>query len=142
MFKQVVFASVITTAAVGLLCASQPNSKVNVVSKVPPADGRQMYVSYCASCHGMDGRGQGPVASRLRTPPADLTQLSKTNKGEFPSEYVTSVLQSGTSAPGHGTTDMPVWGTIFAQMDGGQESLTKKLRIANLSEYLKTIQAD
>jgi mono/diheme cytochrome c family protein len=142
MLKRIVFASVITAAAVGLAYASQPKSKVNVIKNEPAGNGKQMYMSYCASCHGMDGKGKGPVASSLKTPPADLTLLRKNNKGLYPSDYVTSVLQTGTSAPAHGTTAMPVWGTIFAQMDGGQQSLTKKLRITNLSEYLKTIQAE
>lgn len=141
MFKRVIFASVITTAAVGLLCASQPNSKTVVVGKEPASNGRQMYMSYCASCHGADGRGRGPVASSLTIPPADLTRLSKNNNGKYPSDHVVSVLQSGTSTPGHGSAAMPVWGSIFAQMDGGQRSLTKTLRISNLNDYLQSIQA-
>lgn len=142
MLKRFVFASLITAVAVGLGYASESNSKVNIVSNQPASSGKQMYMSYCASCHGVDGRGNGPVASSLKTQPADLTLLRKNNKGRYPSDHVTTVLQSGTSVPAHGTSSMPVWGTIFAQLDGGQQSLTKRLRIANLAEYLKTIQAD
>lgn len=142
MFKRAALASVITTAAVGLLYATESNAKVNIVRNVAPSNGRQMYMSYCASCHGLDGRGRGPMATSLKTPPADLTQLSSANNGKFPSEYVISVLQSGASAPGHGRTAMPVWSSIFARMDGGQGSLTTKLRITNLSDYLKRLQAD
>ena len=142
MFRRVVLASVIATAVVGLSYASQSDSKVNMVGHEPASDGRQMYMSYCASCHGADGRGNGPLATSLKTPPSDLTRLSNNNKGEYPSNYVTSVLQSGISAPGHGTTAMPVWGSIFARLDGGQSSLTKALRISNLNQYLRKIQAN
>ena len=142
MFRRVALASLITTALVGLGYASQSDSKVNIVRHEPASDGRQMYMSYCASCHGVDGRGSGPVASSLKTPPSDLTALSKNHNGEYPSNYVISVLQSGISAPAHGTTAMPVWGSIFAQLDGGQTSLTKTLRISNLNAYLRKIQAN
>ncbi len=34
--------------------------------------GREVYELRCESCHGLSGRGDGTVAERLRTPPADL----------------------------------------------------------------------
>lgn len=142
MLKRIFFASLIATAAVGAGFASEPNTKTIVIGKEPASNGRQMYMSYCASCHGADGRGRGAVATSLTIPPADLTKLRKNNKGKYPTPYVISVLQSGTSTPGHGTAAMPVWGSIFAQMDGGQRSLTKALRISNLNQYLESIQAD
>ena len=141
MLKRTVLATVIASAAVGLVFASQPKPKVIVVGKQPAGSGRQMYMSYCASCHGADGRGDGPLAPYLKIQAADLTQLSNNNHGRYPSTYVLSVLQSGTSTPGHGTAAMPVWGSLFAEMDGGQRSLTKALRISNLSGYLETIQS-
>lgn len=141
MLGRVFLGTLITAAAIGVCYASQPSSKMDVVRNEPASNGKQMYVSYCASCHGVDGRGRGPVASSLKIPPADLTQLTRNNNGKYPSTHVVSVLQSGASTPGHGTTDMPVWGSIFAQMDGGQRSLTKTLRISNLSDYLQSIQA-
>ena len=56
-------------------------SAQTVVKKGPPpttspANGREMYVTYCAACHGVDGKGNGPVASSLKTAPTDLTQLA------------------------------------------------------------------
>ena len=142
MFWRIVLATLVTAAAAGLGYASGSNSTTIVIGKQPASSGRQMYTSYCASCHGMDGRGNGPLASSLNITPADLTQLSKNNHGRYPEHHVILVLQSGASTPEHGTTAMPVWGSVFAQMDGGQRSLTRALRISNLSEYLKTIQAN
>jgi mono/diheme cytochrome c family protein len=141
MFNRLVLGSLIISAAVGLVYASQSDSKTIVIGNQPASNGKQMYMSYCASCHGVDGRGSGPLASSLQIPPADLTQLSKNNHGKYPSTRVISVLQSGASTPGHGTAAMPVWGSVFARMDGGERSLTKALRMSNLSGYLETIQA-
>ena len=46
--------------------------------------GRQYFVRYCSACHGMTGHGDGPVASALRTPPADLTRIAQRHGGHFP----------------------------------------------------------
>ena len=47
------------------------------VKAVSPASGKEMYMSYCAVCHGTDGKGGGPAASALKVPPTDLTLLSE-----------------------------------------------------------------
>src|SRR5580700_5256007 len=80
------------------------------------ASGKGMYVSYCAACHGADGKGGGPAASALKTPPADLTMLSKNNGGKYPALKVTSTIRNGTSNPAHGSKEMPVWGSLFLEM--------------------------
>src|SRR5690242_7166046 len=57
--------------------------------------GRTMYKQYCAVCHGEEGKGQGPFASTLKVPPADLTALAKRHGGKFPYDYVSGVLLFG-----------------------------------------------
>ena len=99
-----------------------------------------MYVSFCAPCHGIDGRGHGPVATSLRTPPTDLTQFSRDNHGKFPMNHVMTVLTFGANTPAHGTAGMPVWGQVFDRMNV-TEPQVRMLRISNLSRYLETIQA-
>ena len=42
------------------------------------------FVAYCASCHGVDGMGNGPLADTLKVRPTDLTVISKKNDGHFP----------------------------------------------------------
>jgi mono/diheme cytochrome c family protein len=110
------------------------------VAKTAPVSGKQMYGSYCASCHGVDGKGDGPVGASLKYPPADLTVLSRNNGGKFPSAHVASVLQLGARIPSHGDAEMPVWGPVLGKMDQAN-SLDRPLRISNLSRYLETIQA-
>jgi mono/diheme cytochrome c family protein len=119
--------------------ASQPNANVTIpVKHTSPSSGKQMYVNYCAPCHGLDGRGSGPVASALKVPPTDLTLLSKNNNGKYPDSHVAAILQSGTIAS-HGSAEMPVWGPIFGKMNE-VSSQDKTLRINNLNRYLETLQ--
>lgn len=100
--------------------------------------GADMFRGYCAPCHGPRGVGDGPAAKALLTKPADLTQLSRRNKGEFPAQRVAMVLEFGLAVPAHGSTDMPTWGDTFRVM--GDEA-TVRQRVSALTRYLETIQA-
>lgn len=101
--------------------------------------GAQLYHNHCASCHGLDGKGNGPAAPALKAKPTDLTQLAKNNGGKFPSDPVWFVLSNKSGYPSHGSKDMPIWGPIFSQMEMDQGM--GSLRVHNLTEYLKSIQA-
>ncbi len=116
------------------------NSKVVIpLQKTAPADGRQMFVNYCAPCHGRNGHGNGPVAAALKRQPADLTLMSRSNGGKFPGVHVTAVLEYGVNIPSHGTAEMPIWGPLLAKMSQGS-SLERMLRISNLRRYIEEIQ--
>ena len=118
MFKRLFFTALAAAVVVGMGYAQQSTSKITIPVKGTPAySGKQMYASYCAPCHGVDGRGNGPVADSLKVAPADLTVLSREHNGKFPATHVISVLQFGTETPAHGSIEMPVWGPIFGQMD-------------------------
>jgi mono/diheme cytochrome c family protein len=121
--------------------ADQSASKVLVsLPQTTPVSGAQMYSSYCGSCHGANLKGNGPSATALKTPPADLTLLSKQNGGKFPSAHVNSVLLFGARIPAHGSIEMPVWGPVLDKMDQANTQQTQ-LRISNLSRYLESFQA-
>jgi mono/diheme cytochrome c family protein len=98
-----------------------------------------MYQEHCATCHGADARGSGPLASLLKTPPADLTLLTKHHGGKFPKEYVSSVLEFGPGPTAHGSSDMPAWGPIFRYYDKQNERAVQQ-RIRNLCNYLESLQ--
>ena len=104
-----------------------------------PASGKEMFMSYCASCHGKDARGDGPAAASLKTPPADLTTLAKRNGGKYPSDRVTTILRGQAKLGSHGDQEMPVWGPVFWKMSAGHEEVVQQ-RIANLSRYLESLQ--
>ena len=115
------------------------------IKKVPleptsAASGKEMFAHYCAVCHGPDGRGNGPAASALKTLPADLTQLATRANGKFPKEHVTTILSGMGNVSAHGSAEMPVWGELFRDLGNGDEQRAI-LRIANLTSYVKSMQA-
>lgn len=139
MFKH----SLLVAMAAGLILAAgyadQSRKIVIGVQKTSPTDGKQMYTSYCAPCHGINGRGNGPAAQAMRTQPSDLTVLARANKGKFPETHVMAILQFGSEIPSHGSATMPIWGPIFGKM-GPQSSHEKELRMGNLTRYLAGMQ--
>ena len=142
MFKRVLslFAVLVSVAAL----ASAQGAKMTVpVPNTPANDGKQMFVSYCASCHGLDGRGGGPTAAALKSAPADLSQISKKNGGVYPETHMVAVLKFGVETDAHGSKSMPIWGPALAGVDHAQagQQDTLSLRIANLVNYVKTLQA-
>jgi len=118
---------------------AKPEVKHAPVPIASPASGKEMFMSYCASCHGKDAKGNGPAASALKQLPADLTTLAKRHGGKYPSDRVTSVLRGQANLMAHGDQDMPVWGPVFWTMSGGHEEQVQ-MRIANLNRYLESIQ--
>lgn len=75
--------------------------------------GKAEFQSSCASCHGADGKGKGPVSAELKVPPADLTVLAKNNHGVFPTNAVYETIYGSKTVPAHGTREMPIWGERF-----------------------------
>lgn len=103
--------------------------------------GRDLFNFYCASCHGVDGKGGGHVAPALKTRPPDLTTLAQQNGGTFPAAKVDEVIrgEARATASAHGSSDMPVWGPIFRGLDSRKE--VNDARIENLVKYIESIQA-
>lgn len=110
------------------------------IKPTSPASGQEMFTTYCAVCHGTDGKGGGPAASALKVPPTDLTQLSKNNGGKFPALKVSAAIRGEGDVPAHGSKDMPVWGSLFWSMSHGHEGEVQQ-RVANLTKYIESLQA-
>jgi mono/diheme cytochrome c family protein len=106
------------------------------------ASGRDTFLRYCASCHGPEGRGDGPLAGSLTRPPTDLTQLAKKNGGRYDERAVMSVIDGRRQVIEHGTRDMPVWGAIFEDEGRGEPypAYHSLLQSRFLVDYLATIQ--
>ena len=118
---------------------SKSTVKREAAPMTSPASGKEMFVSYCASCHGKDAKGNGPAANALKQLPADLTTLAKRNGGKYPSDKITSILRGQTSLMAHGDQEMPVWGPVFWRMSQGHEEQVQ-MRIANLNHYSESLQ--
>jgi mono/diheme cytochrome c family protein len=112
--------------------------------------GRNEFVQSCASCHGVSGKGDGPVANSLRPRPADLTRLSEANNGIFPVSRVHEVIDGRIERLVHGTRDMPVWGERYIRemINPDSQGFVSKewaeamvrRRISALVEYISTLQ--
>jgi mono/diheme cytochrome c family protein len=107
--------------------------------------GRDEYVFHCASCHGLDGRGDGPAAGSFKTKPANLTLLSRRNGGVFPAKRVSATIDGTAIVAAHGSREMPVWGEIFERQGSNTYNRAAtarevRERIQRLVDYLKSIQ--
>ncbi len=112
----------------------------NVPAKyTPPTSGAEMYRSYCASCHGLDMRGDGPAARSLKNGVPDLTQMAKKNRGKFPSERVAQMIVGESLVAAHGSKGMPVWGPAFLAMDQRDRGVVQ-LRAKNLARHIEEQQ--
>jgi len=124
-----------------------PDENAGVDTPLRLALGHNDYETYCASCHGQEGHGDGPVAEFLALTPADLTKLARKNGGIFPVERITEVIDGRQQVKTHGPRDMPVWGDWFdaeAEAPGlraSEREIVIHERIEALVAFLKTIQA-
>lgn len=118
--------------------AGKPTLKREVAKKTPLDSGSVMFHEYCAPCHGSRGMGDGPAAAALKKPPANLSTLAQRNNGTFPQQRVEQVLRHGVDYPSHGSSEMPIWGPTFRALSADEQAVT--LRIANISDYLRTLQ--
>jgi mono/diheme cytochrome c family protein len=123
-----------TLALFGFVAACAPEAT--------PPSGEALYNRYCASCHGADAKGDGPVAASLRIPPPDLTMLAQRAGGRFDEAAVMGAIDGRRIIAGHGTREMPVWGAVFEQelKDSTYPGYTGMLRSRTLSDYVRTLQ--
>jgi hypothetical protein len=124
-----------------LLCAvasfGQQSSPRKLIDSM---EGKDLYQAYCASCHGTDAKGNGPVAVALKGPIPDLTTAAKRNRGVFPRDEMEKMImgEKPGSRPAHGSRDMPVWGPVFHKVENDRDYAL--VRVRRLVEYLKTLQ--
>jgi len=110
----------------------------------PIAAGRAAYRARCASCHGLEARGDGPVGAALRIAPPDLTWLAERHDGTFPRAYVIDVVTGRVALAVHGTREMPVWSDRLAPTDGAGATAAATLYarrvVESLATYLESLQ--
>jgi mono/diheme cytochrome c family protein len=132
----------LSTLAMAALYAQ--NESRPVIRKTPAvrtsvASGKEMYLAYCAACHGADGKGEGPASAALKSRPSDLTGLAERNAGKFPELKVFGAINGDLHVTAHGSKDMPTWGAVFRRMDGAGAAGVN-LRIRNLTKYIESLQ--
>ena len=122
----------------GVTCgAAGQRPEDRVPSETTIESGRDTYLFHCAACHGRTGKGDGPVGSTLKAAPPDLTTLAKRRGGRFPQADVT-VFIVGRRPSAHGSSDMPVWGPLFRELNPFDSRVD--VRLSRLVDYLKSMQ--
>ena len=119
------------------------NAQQKVIKEVPARmthsmEGVDLFREYCAVCHGVTAKGDGPAASALKKHPTDLTQLSRKHAGKFPALAVQTEIKGSNEIIEHGTREMPMWGSIFSQ--SGQQRDLGDMRVASLLKYIEGLQ--
>jgi mono/diheme cytochrome c family protein len=105
------------------------------------SNGRGTFRTYCATCHGLEARGDGQLAEHLKVKPANLTEITKRNEGgEFPFDLVVQIIDGRQKVKGHGGGEMPVWGDAFRVTESGHTEEQVQARIGNLAHFLWSIQ--
>jgi len=101
--------------------------------------GEQLYMRFCASCHGTSGQGDGVVAKSLTVMVPDLTRIARRQGGVFPEEQVRRIIDGRETRPPHGDRAMPVWGYEFSSHAGGAGAKTDAM-LQRLTDYLRSLQ--
>lgn len=147
MIANVLTRLVIAALGAGFACAAQAED-VDI--------GKSEFQTSCASCHGTDGRGKGPVSGQLKVSPSDLTVLAKNNGGVFPTNAVFEIIHGSKAVAAHGTREMPIWGERFNpivalphnvdpsywKLAGPEKApeVVVRMRILSVVDYLSRIQ--
>ena len=136
----------IVCAAAGFMMLSLTGARVDAQTvkqgtapRIQSVEGVDTYKAYCAVCHGPQAKGNGPAATALKKVPADLTTIAKRNGGKFSAPDVEAVIIGQQVLASHGSRDMPIWGPVFQAL--APDSSFMKLRVLNLVDYIKSIQA-
>jgi mono/diheme cytochrome c family protein len=113
-------------------------------SEPPAPTGEILYLRHCAACHGESGRGNGPVAATLRTPPTDLTTIAARAGGRFDGSWVMRIIDGRQVVAEHGTREMPVWGAVFSEEleNEPHTAYTVLLHGRALTDYVRTLQRE
>jgi Cytochrome c len=135
------FAFIFTTSVPLGLASLDDSTKRSPDPNVPlihSLQGPDLFRSFCASCHGQDAKGSGPVTPALNTKVPDLTTIAQRHGGVFPEKWVRELIAGDPSVVAHGNREMPIWGPIFHQIENDHDY--GEVRMRNLTDYLRSLQ--
>ena len=138
MIPRIVVAALTLLVSASVAAAQQPQVKKAPIKPTPASNAKVMFETYCAVCHGKDGKGSGPAASALKQAPADLTKISARNNGTYPEVRVKRFIEGLDTVAAHGTRDMPMWGDVFRALNRD----TALIRIQALADLIKGMQVN
>lgn len=104
--------------------------------------GAELYSRFCASCHGVTGRGDGPVSSSFKVEVPDLTLIARRAQGTYPRDRIEKIIDGRYVIAAHGARTMPVWGEDFSRLEIGNPDAERSTRliIQRLADYVWLLQ--
>ncbi len=121
-----------------VICSAQKPDPTRLIDSM---EGPALYKAYCATCHGTDGKGIGPMTEWLKVKTPDLTRISAREGSKFPLARVQKIISGEENIiAGHGTREMPVWGPIFSQVSRDQD--LGRMRVYNLAKFIEKMQGE
>ena len=119
--------------------ATQDSATQDSATRNSAQRGARTYRLYCQSCHGPEGRGDGPLAVDLKHSPPDLTLLAQRADGWFPAFEVRRKIEGRDPVATHGPSEMPVWGLTF-ELRGDADASQVEQRLDDLVEWIRGLQ--
>jgi mono/diheme cytochrome c family protein len=134
----------LSTIAVGAVVAALWAASASMWTQVKsPAEdytsGAYLFRTFCASCHGVSAKGDGPIAGALRVPPTDLTVLTAQGNGVFPRDAVRDSIDGRRAVGIHGPSGMPIWGDALRRTQGQDDAIVRR-RIDALVRHIESLQ--
>lgn len=104
--------------------------------------GKELYDRFCASCHGVTGRGDGPVANSFKVEVPDLTLIARRANGAYPRDRIEKIIDGRHIIGAHGSRTMPVWGEDLSRLELGNPDAERSTRliILRLADYVWLLQ--
>jgi mono/diheme cytochrome c family protein len=102
--------------------------------------GAEMFATHCASCHGDDGEGGGPVAAVMAITVPNLRTLSMRSGGAFPADAIAAYIDGREQRAAHGTRTMPIWGDVLQDKKATDGATSTRSRIAALVAFIQRLQ--
>ncbi len=102
--------------------------------------GAALFATHCATCHGDQAEGGGPVAAVMAIAVPNLRTLAMRNGGVFPADAVSAYIDGREQRAAHGSRVMPVWGDFLQASNAPDPELSVRLRIAALVAFIERLQ--
>jgi mono/diheme cytochrome c family protein len=121
-----------------VLAYAAPSMSADYVSM----SGQDLYRRFCASCHGVEGRGDGPVAASLKVEVPDLTLIARRGGDSYPRDRILRIIDGRFIVGAHGTRTMPIWGEDFSRLEIGNPDAERATKVVldRLADYVWQLQ--
>jgi mono/diheme cytochrome c family protein len=115
-------------------------SLLGSVARAQEPTGASLFLTHCATCHGAEGEGGGPVASVMSISVPNLRAIAMRNGGVYPAGDVAAYIDGREQPAAHGSRTMPVWGDFLGAADAKNAEESVRTRIAALVSFIERLQ--